>query len=124
MLRFLMLLSVLAAGQAAFAQSAAPIDWVLTDVDGAPAAYSATLTIEGNRLSGKAPCNRYAGEMLGTPPNISFGPMIATRMACDALDAEGAYLEALAATTKIEEANGSLTLTGLSHVLVYGLSVK
>ena len=124
MLRFLTLLLGVAVGHAAIAQTATPVDWVLTDVDGAPAAYSATLTIDGNRLSGKAPCNRYSGELLGTPPDVTIGPMIATRMACDALAEEGAYLAALAGVTQMVDGGGTLTLSGAGHVLVYGLQVK
>ena len=124
MVRLLALLAGLGAGQASFAQSVQPSDWVLTEVDGKPVAYSATLMIDGTRLSGKAPCNRYSGEIRGTPPDITFGPIAATRMACDGLADETAYFEALRAVTQMVDEDGTLTLTGPAHVLTFGLQVK
>lgn len=123
-IRSLALVAGFCAAQVAYGQAATQTDWVLALVDGAPAPYSGTLTIEGTRMSGKAPCNRFTGEILGSPPDITLGPIAATRMACDAMAEEAAYFTALGAVTQLLMADGVLILSGAGHVLTYGLQTK
>lgn len=43
---------------------------------------TANMNFENGRVSGTAFCNNYGGEIKGQMPNISFGPMMSTEMAC------------------------------------------
>ena len=124
MVRQMAMIAGVCAAQAASGQTIALTDWVLTELDGAPAPYSATLTIVGTRISGKAPCNRFTGEILGDLPNVTLGPIVATRMACDALADEAAYFSALGAVTQMVNKDGTLTLSGTGQILAYGLQAK
>lgn len=46
-------------------------------------------------VSGYAGCNRYTGSFTAEDKTVSFGPIAATRMACDQLGLEGAYIAML-----------------------------
>ena len=92
-------------------------EWVLRafDEDLAPPSPEITLTLEAERISGHAGCNRYfaargpAGER---PTDLRFGPIGATRMACPepAMSLERRYLDALGAVVGFGFAPGRLRL--------------
>lgn len=102
----------LAAASPAFATEIGG-EWHLVGFEGqrAPAPLSITFTTEG-KLSGKAPCNSYFGSYQATLPEISFSPLGATRMACDKLDVETAYFQALQVMTNAEVTDEHLFLIG------------
>lgn len=88
-------------------------DWHLVGIDGtrAPASLTITFATDGT-VSGQAPCNRYFGIYRGELPEITLSALGATKMACDKLAEEAAYLQALQAMTKAEAAGEHLFLTG------------
>ncbi len=61
-----------------------------------------TLVIEGGKLSGQAPCNRYFGELILDPKagDFSASNIGATRMACENLSEESNYIEMLKQANK------------------------
>jgi len=85
--------------------------WELTELDGQPFDQRATLTFpETGKISGQAPCNRYFAAMEAPYPWFHAGPVAATRMACPELDAETAFLSALADMTQSEVSGDVLIL--------------
>lgn len=103
---------------AALAQSVSSdyqaIEWKLVAIDGVP--FTAEAKIDLNtpgKITGQAPCNRFFGDYAGTLPDFRPGPLGATRMACDDLNAETAFLAALATMTRAEVVGPvTLLLTG------------
>lgn len=96
------------------------LEWTLAVVDGAPAGYDATLTVgEDGRISGRAPCNRYFGGVDGALPDFRPTGMGATRMACDKLEAEQAYLTVLQGVDRLTWTERELHLSGSGHFLVF-----
>ena len=88
-------------------------EWHLVGLEGqrAPAPLSITFTTDG-KVSGQAPCNRYFGSYSGTLPTLTLSALGSTRMACDALDVESVYFEALGAIQRAEFAENRLFLIG------------
>lgn len=96
--------------------------WVLSQASDSTGAFdlstdgsAPTLEFDGEKFSGKAPCNNYFGTITGGIGTISFGEIGSTRMACtdDALtEIENRYLPALGEVTKAELSGGMLVLTG------------
>ena len=92
--------------------------WVLTNLQmgkALRAGLGATLTFEGNQLSGNSSCNNYfasvqPGEM---PGDITVSGTGSTRMACPPalMSFENSYLSALGNVTKYGFLNGRLALT-------------
>jgi len=78
-------------------------EWALSNLQGAPTdAPRPNLTIEGERMSGFAGCNRLTAQ-IETDPNVAAffrGPVATTRMHCEgaAMDMERALLLALERT--------------------------
>ncbi len=68
-----------------------------------------TLEADGSRLAGSGGCNRLTGSFDLSHEGLRFGPVAATRMACadPVMRMEGAFLRALAATTRSKQ-DGSL----------------
>ena len=93
-------------------------DWVLVEVGGQPVASRGSqrpgfhLAADGRRVQGFAGCNRIAGTYDLKGDTLKFGPLIATKMACPALDTEQAFLKALDATVRYEIGGSNLTLFG------------
>jgi len=93
-------------------------EWVLTNLQmgkALRAGLGATLTFEGNQLSGNSSCNNYfasvqPGEM---PGDITVSGTGSTRMACPPalMSFENRYLSALENVTKYGFLNGRLALT-------------
>jgi heat shock protein HslJ len=50
------------------------------------------------RVSGSGGCNRVSGTYRIGDGTLRFGPLVSTKMACDDLDVETAFLRALEAT--------------------------
>ena len=69
---------------------------------------------ETDRVSGMAGINRYSGGVsLSATGGVTFGPMIATKMAgpSDAMELEAGFLDALSTVTRMEYQAGKLKLT-------------
>ena len=84
---------------AALADGIEGTDWQLVAIDGqaVDAAVSASLGIGlDGAVSGKAPCNRFTAQNMGTLPEVRLGPIAATRMACDRMAEERAFFATLA----------------------------
>lgn len=96
----------------ALSDEIAGVDWHLVGLEGQEIAWNASLRLDGDKVTGKAPCNRYFGTNAATLPAISFGGMGATRMACPDLAAETVYFEALQAMQRAELDQGHLYLIG------------
>ncbi len=82
------------------AQSLEANPWVLDAAGSTPPIdtdAAVTLSFDGERLSGRAPCNTYGAEYAVDEDRIDIGPIASTRMACDEATsaAERAYFEAL-----------------------------
>ena len=113
----------------AFAESAPALDfttqdWTLLSMDGSDVTFDATINLgEPGHVSGQAPCNRYFGEAVSDGAALKFGALGATMMACENMQAESDFLAALAAvdTAALGE-DGTLTLTGGAHTLVFAVS--
>lgn len=87
--------------------------WSLNALDGAPVAFTATLDLsDPGKLTGRAPCNSYAGKLTTTGDAFTPGPILSTKMACDGLADENRYLQALQMVDTAAVAGDHLTLTG------------
>jgi heat shock protein HslJ len=66
-----------------------------------------TLSFADSSFAGKAPCNSIAGDFVLKGANASFSNIIATKMACDQLEAENAILKLLGNTVKLMGVDGN-----------------
>lgn len=84
----------------------------LMQINGAPFAASATLTLATpGEISGQAPCNSYGASQSAPYPWLDIGAVRSTRRACPDLDAEARYLTMLPGMTIAEAVGGTLILT-------------
>jgi len=90
----------------------AGVDWHLVGLEGQTVGWSASLRIDGDKLSGKAPCNRWFATNAAALPAVVIQGIGATKMACPDLAAESAYFEALQAMQRAELDQGHLYLIG------------
>lgn len=90
----------------------AGVDWHLVGLEGQAVDWAATLRIDGDKLSGQAPCNRWFGTTTAALPAVSIQGIGATKMACPDLAAESAYFETLQAMQRVELDQGHLFLIG------------
>jgi heat shock protein HslJ len=83
-------------------------DWRVFEIAGHPVAAEVTLDIAGDRVSGRAACNRY----FGSYTDGRFGRMGSTRMACDPalMQVEAQFLDLLAQVDGIDLDKGELRL--------------
>lgn len=88
------------------------VDWHLVGLEGQEVGWEASLRIDGDRLSGKAPCNRWFAPNTAALPAVAIEAIGATRMACPDLAAESAFFEALQAMQRAELDQGHLYLIG------------
>ncbi|MBN8630509.1 MAG: META domain-containing protein [Rhodobacterales bacterium] len=88
------------------------VDWHLVGIEGQEVTSPASLRIDGDKLSGKAPCNRWFGTNAAALPAVAIEAIGATKMACPDLAAESAYFEALQAMQRAELDQGHLYLIG------------
>ena len=83
-------------------------EWVLDRADSSLAVdddNAVTLAVDGDTVSGRAPCNAYQGAFeLGDDDSVDIGPLALTRMACpgSAMDAEDEFVAALEAVDHVE----------------------
>ncbi|MBY5934503.1 META domain-containing protein [Tateyamaria omphalii] len=85
--------------------------WELQTLNGAALSGPATLEFEpGGPVSGRAPCNTFSATNTVPYPWFELTPIVSTDLACDALDAETLYLDALARMTQSEVREGTLFL--------------
>jgi heat shock protein HslJ len=76
--------------------------WELLAIDGVFTDTPVTLTIdEGGTFSGKAPCNGFSASNRAQLPALQLGGIRATRMACDRLEEEQAFFDALSVMTEV-----------------------
>lgn len=93
--------------------------WALLRLDGVAIVGPTTLQIDGDRLSGQGPCNRYFGDVTLAPPVFRAAEIGATRMACPDLALESQYFTALGAVDQLALTADGLVLTGAGHELVF-----
>lgn len=113
MRRLLVLALTLLPGMSS-AQTITGIDWQLLAIDGVVTETQATLRIEADgTLAGAAPCNRWSSMNAATLPALELRGIRATRMACDKLDEEQAFFDALSQMTSMApDGEHNLVLTG------------
>ncbi len=91
--------------------------WTLTEIAGAapksPKPAFIDFAADGKKASGSLGCNRFTGTFHFDGPNLSFGPLAATRRACtgDAGATERAFSRALGETKRLQLFEGQLTLS-------------
>ncbi|KAF0115396.1 MAG: hypothetical protein FD150_1064 [Rhodobacteraceae bacterium] len=88
------------------------IDWHLVGLEGQQVAWEASLRLDGDKVTGMAPCNRFFGTNTAALPDVSFGAIGATKMACPDLAAESVFFEAMQAMQRSELDQGHLFLIG------------
>lgn len=91
------------------------IDWKLVEVNGAPYGHDVSLRIDGDRLSGIAPCNAYSGAQDAKAPAFAARRIGSTRMACAnpaRAKAEAEYLALLPKATQISRDRAGMVLAG------------
>ena len=79
-----------------------------------PSFQRVTLEIDGTRVSGQGPCNRYFGSILQSDigsSSILVGPLASTKMACPHLSAEQRYFQELQRASMVEVVPNRLILT-------------
>jgi heat shock protein HslJ len=71
-----------------------------------------TAVFEPSVVTGSGGCNTYSAPISSTPKTLTFGPIAATRMACEEtiMDQETAYFAALERTSTYSIENGRLVL--------------
>ncbi len=86
-----------------------------------PADAPITMTIDGVEVSGRAACNLYDGDVTLDDERITFSAMSTTEMGCDqpVMDAESAYLAALADVERWARDGERLTLASDAVELAY-----
>lgn len=95
--------------------------WVLQSLNGQTVTSRITLTFPGKgRIAGKAACNNYSAVQTAPLPWFEPGPILATRIACDALDLETRYFNVLAKMTLIELREETLLLSNGRLSLTFG----
>ena len=79
-----------------------------------PALQRVTLEIDGTRVSGRGPCNRYFGSITHSDTGsncIQVRPLASTKMACPNLSAEHRYVQDLQRVTMVKVVPDGLLLT-------------
>jgi heat shock protein HslJ len=66
-----------------------------------------TISFADSSFAGKAPCNSIAGDFNLQGAKASFSNIIATKMACDKLEAENAFLKLLSSAVKLMGVDGN-----------------
>ena len=91
--------------------------WRFTAIDGAaPLSDKAKLTFETDRLGATVGCNGMGGGWRISDVKLIAGPLIGTKMYCEALDAqERAVAELLGASPALSVNADTMTLTSANH---------
>lgn len=83
-------------------------------IDGAPAPAGVTFELgEGGRVTGRAPCNRYSGQLTESGGAMTVSGVVMTRMACaeaDRMLAETRFGNALGSITAARRGGGGIAL--------------
>lgn len=88
--------------------------FVLKSINGTPYPARATITFpQEGQIAGQAPCNSYAATQDVPYPWFKAGAIRATKRACPDLQAETAYLTALARMT-LSEVSGKILILSTS----------
>lgn len=66
-----------------------------------------TLSFADSSFAGQAPCNSIAGDFIFKGANASFSNIISTKMACDKLEMEHAFLKLLGNSVKLMGIDGN-----------------
>lgn len=102
-----------------------PGTWRLVSLNGALPESAVTLRIDGARIEGRGPCNRYfAPVQAGGAGLFRPGPVGATKMACDGLAEEARYFDALSRVTRIDRTGVQMRLTGPGVRLDYAMPMN
>ena len=101
--------------------------WNVRSLNGKPVLKSTEMSLSiapDRRAGGNGGCNNYFTEAMLDGPALSFGPVAATRMACDttAMQQEAAFFAALATAAGYELAGDRLDLLDTNGKSVIGLS--
>ena len=102
----------------------AGVDWHLVGLEGQTVDWAASLRIDGDKLSGQAPCNRWFATNAAALPAVSIQAIGATKMACPDIGKEAAYFIALQAVDTMEKTAGFLRLTGGGHELIFAQPIN
>jgi len=88
----------------------ADADGDLAPIEGSPV----TLTVDGDRVAGRAACNHYFGPLTVTGDAWSVGLVGQTMMPCDdaTMELESRFLRGVQAVDRAAEDAGGLVLTG------------
>lgn len=88
-----------------------------------PDAAPITMTVDGSEIGGRAACNIYGGEFTLDGDRLSIGVMSMTEMGCEPaiMEAESAYVTALAGVDRWSRDGETLTLSGQTVELTYDL---
>lgn len=105
----------------------AGVNWVLSSFGpaAAPVAVQPGTTVTAvfapDGVAGNAGCNQYSGPFTYDNTNITFSPLVTTKVACDQpiMDQETAYLTALQSATSYAINNGQLQITYPEGVLTF-----
>ncbi len=105
----------------------AGVNWVLSSfgAESAPVAVVSGSTVTAvfapDGVAGNAGCNQYSGTFQYDNTNISFSPLITTKVACEQgmMDQETAYLTALQSATGYQIINGQLQISYPEGVLTF-----
>ena len=96
------------------AQTLTGIDWELLAIDGKVVDIPATLRLEDDgAVSGEAPCNNWSSRNSASLPDLKLTGLRATRMACDRLEDEQHFFDAVTRMQGLAlEGDRNLILTG------------
>ena len=91
------------------------LDWVVSQLDGAPKLSEPRPTLRWNapdQVSGSGGCNRFSGKVVLAGDEVRFGPLASTRMMCIASpqSQEDKYFRALEAARKVKRDGNELVL--------------
>lgn len=91
-------------------------DWRVFEIAGQPVSAEVTLEIAGDRVSGRAACNRY----FGSYAEGRFGQMGSTRMACDEglMQIESRFLGLLAEVDGVDIDKGEFRLLRGDEIVI------
>ncbi len=114
----LAILAALAACQDAGERSVAMLrpgaSFIVARIDGAPAPDGVTFEVgEGGRVTGRAPCNRYSGQLTESGGAMTVSGTVMTRMACAEADrnlAEMRFGNALGSVTAARRGTDGIAL--------------
>lgn len=123
-MRGLILLLTLACALPAQAEGLEGAEWRVSELAGVALSGEGGPTLAflgGGRVAGHAGCNRFVGTWSQDGTALAIGPLVTTRMACEAtrMDLERRFLAALTAVrTLAVSSDGALDLLGAGGLLI------